>query len=410
MLAVTATAILGVGSARPLAATTALADCSQATVQTAINAAADGTVITCPAGSWSWSGVSIVNRNITLQGAGIDVTKISITAAGGFEARATNTKGFRVTGFTFTSTANFGTDGGFGMMRIYGGHNWRIDHNKFVIYSNVVSYDGGNGIYTVNDVSGVIDHNQFVKGGGSGCMHAAVYPEGTGNTARGWATQIGSTAHTVFVEDNYFFNPDACGPHNAHAVYAQRGGIYVLRHNEIRGMNIDSHGFCATYGTREFEISNNTWIGVGTNSLFSVVHLRGGTGVVYGNSWSGAITSAYWLEDYRAQRASGCGSTATSFVPGYGTVTANTSCPEGYPCAEQVGRGQNNNADPLYIWGNTGVGSINNGAPSYIQSGRDFILNQGAKPGYTSYPYPHPLTLSGTTPPPAPPTNVRIVR
>src|SRR6516165_7124031 len=95
-----------------LAVPTRLFNCSQTTVQNAISAASDGDVLVCPAGSWSWSNVDINNHNITLQGAGIGKTNISITAAGGFEAPATNTKAFRLTGFTLTSTANFGTEEG----------------------------------------------------------------------------------------------------------------------------------------------------------------------------------------------------------------------------------------------------------------------------------------------------------
>lgn len=389
------------------AATRSLADCSQATVQSAINAATDGDVLACPAGSWSWSNVDIVNKNISLQGAGIGNTKILITAAGGIEATASNTKAFRITGFTFTSTANFGTDGGFAMMRVQGGHDWRIDHNRFEIYSDVISYDGGNGIYTRNDVGGVIDHNQFVKGGGSGCMHASVYPEGAGVTAWGWGSEIGQSNHVVFVEDNYFYNPDTCSAHNAHAVYGQNGGIYVARHNDIHGMNIDSHGFCATHGTREYEISNNTWTGVGNNNLYSVLHLRGGTGVVYGNSWAGNISYGYWYEDYRAEKLD-CGG-ATYTVPGYGSVSSSSSCPEGYPCAQQIGRGKDNSSDPLYVWGNTGTASTSNDAGAYIQSGRDYVLNQGVKPGYTAYPYPHPLTKASAIKP-NPPSDVQVIQ
>lgn len=394
-------------SAAAYAATNNLANCAESTVQSAINAAADGDVVACPAGAWSWANVDIVNRNITLKGAGIGATVISITSPGGIEATASNTKPFRITGFTFVSTTNFGTENGFAMMRVQGGRGWRIDNNRFEIYSNVISYDGGNGIYTRNEVGGVIDHNQFVKGGGTGCMHAAVYPEGAGDTAWGWPSQIGSPDRTVFIEDNYFYNPDSCSSHNAHAVYAQRGGIYVARHNDIRGMNIDSHGFCATWGTREFEISNNTWTGVGNNNLYSVIHIRGGTGVIYGNSMSGNISYAYWWEDYRAQGDS-CGGRETSSVPGYGTVTANTSCPEGYPCAQQVGRGQNNSSDKMYVWANTGNSAVVNTAPSYIQSGRDYVMNAGAKPGFSAYTYPHPLTLSAGGL--ADPTTLRTLR
>jgi hypothetical protein len=225
------------------AATTTLATCSETDVRNALSVVADGDTIVCPAGSWSWGNLDIVNRNVTLQGAGIAQTIISITAPGGLEATSSNTKPFRVTGFTFASTGNFSTDNGKAMVRIQGGKGWRIDHNRFEIYSAKQNYDGGNGIYTRNDVSGVVDHNQFVKGGGSGCMHASVYPEGTGATAWGWPSQLGAFDHTIFIEDNYFYNSGNCPDHNPHAVYGQNGGIFVFRHNEIHNMNADTHGF-----------------------------------------------------------------------------------------------------------------------------------------------------------------------
>jgi hypothetical protein len=396
-------------SVNAYAATNNLPDCAQATVQNAINSSSDRDVLACPAGSWSWSSVSIVNRNITLQGAGIGITNISITAGGGIGATSNNTKAFRITGFTFTSTGNFGTDSGWALMMIQGGHGWRIDHNRFVIYADVISYNGGNGIYTKNDVSGLIDHNRFEKGGGPGCMHASTFIDQIGTVAWGWASgQISAFDHTVFIEDNYFYNPDACSAHNAHAFYGT-GGIYVARHNEIHGMNQDSHGLCATQGTREYEVSSNTWIGVPGNTLYAVLHPRGGTGVMYNNSWSGSLTYGYWFEEYRTQPSPPCSTGVTYNVPGFGVVTASSSCPEGYPCAQQIGRGQNNSSDPLYIWNNSGSSNLRNDAPSYIQSGRDYYLNQGAKPGYTPYPYPHPLAAAGSTSLLAP-TNLRATQ
>lgn len=381
------------------AATVNLPSCGEAEVKAAIAAAADGDTIACPAGSWSWANVDIVNRNITLKGAGIGQTIISITAPGGIEATSSNTKAFRVTGFTFASTGNFSTDNGKAMMRIQGGKGWRVDHNRFEIFSNKQNYDGGNGIYTRNDVSGLIDNNQFVKGGGSGCMHASTYPEGTGGTAWGLPSQLGSFDHTVFIEDNYFHNPGNCPDHNPHAVYGQNGGVFVFRHNEIHNMNGDAHGFCATYGTREWEISNNRWMQDTGNSLWAMLHMRGGTGVIYGNSLTGGNVShgIYWNE-YRV--SSDCGASVTSNVPGFGSVTASSSCPstEGYPCAQQIGRGQNNSSDPAYVWNNTNFAQMSwdPGTQSYIVQNRDFFMT-GPKPGYTSYPYPHPL--QGAAPP-----------
>jgi hypothetical protein len=65
-------------------------------------------------------------------------------------------------------------------------------------------------------------------------------------------------------------------------------------------------------------------------------------------------------------------------------------------------------SEPLYCWGNTLNGSVGTAETDYpnIQSGRDFI-NGTAKPGYTAYTYPHPLTLgtNAYVAPPSGPTN-----
>jgi hypothetical protein len=261
-----------------LAVTNNLPDCSQSTVQSAINSASAGDVLVCPAGTWSWSNVDIT-KNITLQGAGIDYTNISITAAGGLESPQSYTGPFRVSGFTFTSTANFGTDSGFAMMRILGNRGFRIDHNKFQVYSDQVGYNGGNAIYTRYDVWGVVDHNQFVNHPdqltSGGCLHAMVYPEGNGTTAWALPTQIGSSEHTVFIEDNYFREAKQCSAHNPHAAYGQRGGIYVFRHNTLRNFMIDSHGYEVVQSTREYEISNNTFIVETGKNIYRTIFMRG---------------------------------------------------------------------------------------------------------------------------------------
>ena len=289
-----------------------------------------------------------------------------------------------------------------------------MDHNRFEIYSTKQNYDGGNAIYTRNDVSGVIDHNEFVKGGGSGCMHASVYPEGTGATAWGWPSQLSAFDHTIFIEDNYFHNSGNCPDHNPHAVYGQNGGIFVFRHNEIHNMNADAHGFCAIHGTREWELSNNRWIQDTGNSLWAMMHMRGGTGLIYGNSLTGGSGNVSWGVFWNEFRvSSSCGASVTFDVPGHGPVPASSQCAttEGYPCAQQIGRGQNNSADPVYMWNNTGFPQMgwDDGVASYVVLNRDYFTN-GPKPGYVVYPYPHPLTLGDSEQVPTAPTNLRIVR
>lgn len=400
------------------AATITAASCSSANITTAISLASTGDTVQVPAGSCTWTGtgaVAINNKNITLQGAGIDVTIITISSPEGFRVQATNTGAFRVTGFTFRSTSSFGTDSGYAMFSIRGGKGWRVDHNKFKPYSNVQSYDGGNAVYILGNVGGLIDHNQFVpESTSTNCWHAGVYMEGSGTAAWLLASQIGSPTNTVFIEDNTMTETRSCSSHNPHAVYGQRGGIFVARHNTITNMNIDSHGFCAASSTREFEVSNNSWII--TTTLDALMFLRGGTGVVYSNSLSlqgGSYNNMMKLTEYRCNAASEC----------YGSVVqdgvaANTCC-NTYPCLSQIGRGQNQTSDPLYIWSNTNMTGINltnigsecggQNVTTYIQSGRDYFLGSTPKPGYVAYTYPHPLISSGSADlPPDPPRNLRV--
>ena len=71
----------------------------------------------------------------------------------------------------------------------------------------------------------------------------------------------------------------------------------------------------------------------------------------------------------------------------------------------------NDALEPVYAWNNT-VQNPNDstshlmGCLAPLEQGRD-VINNTPMPGYTPYTYPHPL-VSGTPPPPAAPTNLRI--
>jgi hypothetical protein len=305
------------------------------------------------------------------------------------------------------------------MMVIRGGRGWRIDNNKYKVFSDRQSYDGGNALYMIGDVGGLVDHNQFVNEETStNCWHAAIYVEGNGAAAWALPSQIGSPTHTVFIEDNSMSETRQCSAHNPHAVYGQRGGIFVARHNTVTNMNMDSHGFCATNSTREFEISNNTWIISTGRNLDALMFLRGGTGVVFENTLvlqgSGSYNNMMKLTEYRCNAASQCSNNVTQ-----DGVTAGTCCTT-YPCLSQIGRGQNQALDPLYIWNNTGMTGINlvnvdsgcggQSVTTFIRASRDYFLGSTPKPGYVPYTYPHPLVggNSGDLPPDAP-KNLRIL-
>lgn len=398
------------------ASTIALNSCSQPDVLGALNRVADGDTITCPAGSWSWSNVSIPDKKITLQGAGIDQTTIMLTACPALQkAAGAGNKGFRITGFTFRSNINCNHNNGLALIRFADGQDWRFDHNKIRIYSNANTTWGGNAIYTSDDAAGVIDHNTFEDDPSNppnGCWHAAVYVSGTGTPNFERDSMISAATNpqmdgVVFIEDNYFdgtrwgTSKEQCesGSHPRHAAYGlAKGSVYVFRHNDLDQANVDVHPFCSQITGREFEISKNTWSL--TSSYWTLIEISAATGVIYGNERVGGSNSyGVRFQDRRISNANGYCATVL-----WDGIDADQTCRpgeggEGYLCKGQVGTGKKiagtfrQYSDPVYIWGNTGFGPVKNvPGETWIQSGRDYFYNAGAKPGYVGYRYPHPLT------------------
>jgi hypothetical protein len=170
---------------------------------------------------------------------------------------------------------------------------------------------------------------------------------------------------------------------------------------------------------RAFEIYNNTFIPV-ANSQFTGVYLRSGTGVIYNNTfndsgsntWSNIIIATNYRDSQPYTPWGQCNGSSVYDGPG------------GYPCIDQVGRGQGNLVagnpasplawpsealEPVYQWGNTHNGAAVMLSPQgpHIQPNREYYDNV-VMPGYIAYPYPHPLTL-GSGNAPAPPTNLQGV-
>jgi len=83
-------------------------------------------------------------------------------------------------------------------------------------------------------------------------------------------------------------------------------------------------------------------------------------------------------------------------------ISGDTPSPAAWP---------NQITDPTYVWNNKINGAVSNAVshvPAVVALNRD-LYNQ-ARPGYTPYVYPHPLTSgSGSSnPPPAPPQNLTV--
>jgi hypothetical protein len=202
----------------------------------------------------------------------------------------------------------------------------------------------------------------------------------------------------VYVEDSSCSNVQAFPDLDDH-------GRAVFRHNTLDGCIGVTHGFTSSWGGRHIEWYDN---------VFSVTNPdRNHTGRYY---WIRAATALF--TDNVVNNASNPQAYGN---PDLFTIGDNTS-PGSYPQFGQPGwghDGSSNVRDPIYSWNNTGPRAntfeFQNGWDSIVHVNREVFVNNGAKPGYSKYTYPHPLRQGlGQGQGPgnialAAPTNLRVV-
>ena len=251
-----------------LADTHVAATCSSADVQTAIDASADGDLVTVPAGECTWSThVDIADKTITLQGVGHGctgansasghppagctgtATNITVTDTIGIHA-TTSTKSFRITGFRFNfavggTAATLSINKTSGQLDTKSAVPWRVDHCYFNGTARQFSINGArnfgladNNIFYGTDLTA---YQIFLFWGRGEGEH-----EGAGDTA----TLSGTVAHSdamalgsadaLYVEDSEFFYDQWTGAQNIGDGTA--GQRIVIRYNVVRGPMIENHG------------------------------------------------------------------------------------------------------------------------------------------------------------------------
>jgi hypothetical protein len=406
------------------AKTITAADCQQTSVAAAVAQAVNGDTVVipaCPSGV-SWTTTLTMSKSITIQGQGIGQTVLidnvskgnSSCGGGGPMLSVSSNTYFRLTGFTVQGSAPDTYICQPGHLVLSGtSQTFRVDNVAFTNQQTAAVVMHGN-------LWGVIDHCTFQ---GSHKQGVIVNNEGWGGASYGdgsWAspTNLGSSQF-VFIEDNTFTDPSAVG---AGAFDVEGGGRIVFRHNTanfVAGHGTESSG--RRRGMRAFEIYNNTFTPV-QNGQYTAIYLRSGTGVIYNNTFNdgGGNTYNSLIQgiNFRDTQAY----TPWGQCNGTSSYDQNTSGQSGYACIDQIGRGAGNllsgdpptpvawpnqALEPVYQWGNThnGVGNQTMvGMGSHITANRDFYDNV-TMPGYTPYPYPHPLTLGSKTGP-APPTGL----
>ncbi len=409
-----------------IADTHVAATCSQADVQTAVDAASNGDTVSVPAGSCTWTttvantpSVSI-SKSITLQGAGIDstiITDATAYASNTNEAaiKITGAAGrtVRVTGFTFTSNANVDTTGTIAIRGTDFWKSFRIDHIKSTLEGPLVVVYAGYGL---------IDHVQFIHTI-SGRYSVVLYGAGINSS---WAsfTQPNPTGtdNAVYIEDSTF--TCSTSEKNIGSIDMFEGANLVARFNTFTNTGALTHdtAYDNQRGARHYEWYNNTFTSSTTTPLARTIHLRSGTGVIYNNTINGNYNYPVEVANYRTSDEED----HAAIVSHWGYCDGSNTCDQntgtlGYPCMDQIGRitdtqtvtcntshgvsgqGPNQALEPLYQWNNTFQGSAmtihvssgcrTGGSPcnsDHIKAGRDYY-DETAKPGYIAYVYPHPL-------------------
>lgn len=347
--------------------------CSAADVRAALAAVRPGGVVTVPPGDCDWGPESVSSaKGVSLRGAGPGRTVIrSHPSSADFQRPALQLscsvgRTYEVTGFTFVGSGTADVAKADNGVFLSGGcRGFRIHHNTFTRF-------GYSAVTVAGDASGVIYRNRFVHNFVMGLGYGvSVYGDGSYPAQ----PRLGRP-RMVFVEDNTFFD-------NRHAIASNSGSHYVFRYNRVKSSaraqwqaQVDAHG-TTEYGpgSRSWEIYRNTFTSVsalrGRGAYF--IGLRGGDGVVWGNTFD-EREYPYWVTIEKYQPCSW-------FWSHYGS--------QGKPVPGQTRAG--------YFWNNPGQKMTIQSAETgwgcdwrpYLRRGHEFFYRK--LPGYTAYPYPHPL-------------------
>jgi hypothetical protein len=402
------------------AATLTPNSCSYSDVSAAVQTAAAGDTISVPAGNCSWSSSLSISKAITLQGAGIGKTFIVNNASTSLIAITESVAGnILVRGFDFS----VGTGGSFfiDVFFLTNGKPVLINANNFTLQANgnALRFQTNRGVIWANTFTGTPV--------GSNCLDnaSALRHKPSGLP---WSTPATFGNTDINGDLNLYFEANTLTD-VLEAIDVDDNGRAVVRYNTFTNSAVVSHGDdTSAFGGRYYEAYNNTFVldtspkcsGLPTN-VNGFISLRGGTALIHDNviptpsspTWGNKGSVVFYV--FMLRRNAGP-------YPCWGTST-----PGSYPAPRQSGWGYTRGGtvagqalqdlEPIYLWNNTGTGNYNepavldyfpnecgSAAPSasnYVQPNREYYTST-AKPGYTPYTYPHPLTGATPSSPPAP--------
>jgi hypothetical protein len=366
------------------------AGCTQAQVQAQITAAADGDRILIPNGSCPWTGGISTTKQIRIEAQNYTKTDLGATSRNVTITNNNTTVGVPLIQMQSGNTYHVGIGGikfaeGTGdqnHLRFTGtGTKPPLAYDLLIEVKNRFGNEPDIAAVAWLAKGGVMWNTRMIGVGGG--LGGQCCPEGAGfliNSPQSWTTAstMGAADSTglvnLYIEDSTWkdFGQSPDLDDNARAVF---------RNNMLDGVSGTTHGFTSSWGGRHVEYYDNT-IQVTTNARNTggrMFWLRAGTVLFTGNYCDGQNT--------------GFGDPIL-FSAGDTTNPASA-----YLTPRQIGSGHNGTSyvsDPVYIWNNTGpdaaTWNVNQAQwDSYFQLNRDIFVNNGAKPGWSKYTYPHPL-------------------
>ena len=228
----------------------------------------------------------------------------------------------------------------------------------------------------VADASG-----ETAAGGGVGTLGGGMFVSSplAWNTAPTFGSLDTSGDVNVYLESSTIIN---CGQWPD----IDDNGRFVARHCVFDGTWGITHGFTSTWGGRYFEYYDNVFsvtynVSPYRNMAGRYFWCRAGTGLFTDNAANTPANTSEWGNVKQLD------------------IGDNTN-PTPYPQARQPGFGHDGAtdvSDPIYIWNQTGgrayVWGVTAIWSTNVVEGRDIFVNAGAKPSYSKYTYPHPLTI-----------------
>lgn len=361
--------------------------CEQADVEAAIARAEVGDTVAVPAGSCTWSGL-VLDHAIHLRGAGVDETIIEVDD---MSVRK------RAEGITRVSAFAFEKSGGGNESKAFVvGGAWR--DTQPVVFQDCRFSISNSGLFLLDVVGGVIlARNEFV----GDWDDSFIQPKDSGDSDGSWTSADTMGMRDVDGTSNHYIEGNTFLGGTNQGIDADDATRVVYRHNTLTYSSFNTHGFATSSdGVRHFEVYENQFVHDGGEEMLAnqnwLIWIRGGTGVIFGNTFAD-IAGSFWGDKDEIRLT----------IRGAEDARPQGDCGDvSYPVPRQLGQGHDGSApisDPIYIWGNTGAREVaadwNWGNPcgltfsDFFEWGRDAFDDGTEKPGYEPYSYPHPLVL-----------------